>query len=331
MEKKSIIGVETPNFIYISYGQEYSGGIDSIFSCFFGRQKAERTYHREWLKIPNPMPKVEIMGAKQFVNKRYELIDMSFVSEKAPAIISHEDAMWYDKEECEWAWNPEYKHLASLYQYKYDEIPAQYEDVELTYKCVAKLGFDILETNIEYAAPKEWNSYNLEHVPQTVGNGSVKWGIMDRVVLPAPLLDLQPCELSSQDSYKIVRQFVKLNIDPEWAQITSDYDFCFTVKKKILLDAPFNHTYEEITFGKSRRKPKMVTKYVKSRMVDIFEMTHNECNYKGYTVLEGFKGENKADLKEKVDAYLTNLIAEINAPLIECSCCGGLGVTGFKK
>ncbi|MFK5882928.1 MAG: hypothetical protein QM489_01155 [Candidatus Izemoplasma sp.] len=51
-----------------------------------------------------------------------------------------------------------------------------------------------------------------------------------------------PCEISSQDLYNIIRERVKQNINYENAAITSDYDFCFTVKRKLQVDWSIHST-----------------------------------------------------------------------------------------
>ena len=44
----------------------------------------------------------------------------------------------------------------------------------------------------------------------------------------------RPCKLTSKKQmYSIVRNWIKTNINPKCAEITNDYDFCFTVKRKL--------------------------------------------------------------------------------------------------
>lgn len=58
----------------------------------------------------------------------------------------------------------------------------------------------------------------------------------------------------------------------------------------------------------------------------VFEMTSHERKYSGYTPIDGFRGKNQADLKNKIDEYLEKLIDRINEPLSDCPRCNGLGV-----
>lgn len=111
---------------------------------------------------------------------------------------------------------------------------------------------------------------------------------------------------------------MKANINGKYATITSDYDFCFTVKKVIY------HTPEKYTVNISKRKPKYETRYRRNREIVIFESAPKP--YNNYTVQKSISGENHKDLEMKVDKYLKDLIEEINKPLIECECCKGMGV-----
>ena len=49
---------------------------------------------------------------------------------------------------------------------------------------------------------------------------------------------MRRCRLTSQESFDIIRWYIKRNIDPKAAEMTSDYDFCLTVKKLIPLESP---------------------------------------------------------------------------------------------
>jgi hypothetical protein len=144
---------------------------------------------------------------------------------------------------------------------------------------------------------------------------------------PDILLPSRPCKLTSQQMYKIVREYIKQNINYTYATITSDYNFCFTVQKKIILDNPYeNKTEIKKQNGHSYHPPKYNTKYTKDRLVPIFEMTYSPENYKGYTSIPEMWGENQEDLKEKVDRYCQELIEIINKPLVDCPHCHGEGV-----
>jgi hypothetical protein len=58
---------------------------------------------------------------------------------------------------------------------------------------------------------------------------------LERMLTPEFALHERPCSITSKQTYDIVRYYVKENIDPKQAEVTSDYDFCFTVKKKVAI------------------------------------------------------------------------------------------------
>ena len=122
----------------------------------------------------------------------------------------------------------------------------------------------------------------------------------------------------------IVKYDFKENIDSKYATITSDYDFCFTVKKKIELFTP--EKYELDVSPIKARKPRYETRYRKTREHEIFEMTYSPENYKGYTPIKEFEGKDLKDLKHNIEVFCKNLIEKINTPLKDCPHCKGYGV-----
>ena len=153
----------------------------------------------------------------------------------------------------------------------------------------------------------------------------VRYDELEEMLTPEFLLCIRPCCLTSKQSYVIIRQYVKDNINSKMAVITSDYNFCFTVKKKINIK-PLTQTWEEKKKnGKSYARPRVHSKKIEYTQKEVFEMTNNEDNYKGYTVIPGFKGASLADLAENIKLYLDELIHFINSPVSECEHCNGTG------
>jgi len=216
----------------------------------------------------------------------------------------------------------------SLYGRKHDVLPESYVDVPFEY---FKL-FDI-ENFKEYSGfsfpeSSDYNGKNIKYVT----NKSVKYQGIDQIIFPDLLLPSRPQALTSKDSYQIVRKHIKDNIDPKWARITFDYDFCFTVKKRVPLAKPYSVRSEVKTAkGRSYRNPKFNTREIKETEIPIFEMTHAGENYKGYTPIPAFKGDNEEDLKNNIEMYLAELMENINAPMFPCDCCGGTGYINKKS
>ncbi len=148
---------------------------------------------------------------------------------------------------------------------------------------------------------------------------------LEKALTPEALLHERPCFLTSEQTYKIVRAYIEDNINGAISRITSDYDFCFTVKKKVAIK-PWIKQREIMTArGRSYRPPKFVTSKVESREIEIFEMTHANAKYAKYTVIEGFRGDNYRSLAENIKTYLDELMEFINQPVVECQTCQGCG------
>lgn len=137
------------------------------------------------------------------------------------------------------------------------------------------------------------------------------------------LLDSAPCFISGKQLYPILRAYIKQHINPQYATITSDYDFCLTVQK-VITHEPISQVFYK-TVGKGRNKREVAdTRYLRERKVICFETSPE--GYSKYPTLKGISGLNKKDLEEKIDEFLQSTIEMINEPLIECSHCQGRGV-----
>lgn len=135
----------------------------------------------------------------------------------------------------------------------------------------------------------------------------------------------RPCELTSKQTYRIIRHHVKENINHNYGVITSDYDFCFTVMKRIPIKPYVISSEIKRDNGKSYRPPRFKHHEKKYNTWELFEMTNSEDRYKGYTVIPGFKGDSLADLYDNIKTFLDDLMNHINAPIIECEHCNGYG------
>lgn len=146
---------------------------------------------------------------------------------------------------------------------------------------------------------------------------------VDEIEMPALALATRPCSISSKNLYKIVRESIKQSINSNYAVITSDYDFCFSVSKKLNLAEPFMQKVDVSRLG--AKKPKYENKLITERKVPVFSMTHAEKKYGEYPILEGITGRDHEDLVYRVNAYINDLLTKINAPMVECPHCKGTG------
>ena len=325
-----IVAIETDNGFLVSanaVSDSYSSG-SRLENLLLNGEEGRPSFLKNWLVVGEPITSVQRKQPSKKVNLRYELIDPSLTSDKVPEFVSLSNTEYlqytrdalYDK-----GWKPEFQHLSSLYKLRWDEEVQPNEDIPFNFQVVLKVNC------INEHQPFAYKVQKTQFVSDGFTNitpKSLKHNLIDRIMLPAPVLPDRPCELSSEATYKIIRQHVKDNLNPMAAEITSDYDFCFTVKKKIRLAEPEKFTVDvnNSIFNKRKRKPKYEDRYRKTRLVKVFEMTHARANHKDYTPVQGFKGESQTDIKEKIDFYLESLMEFLNTPLTDCPHCKGHGV-----
>lgn len=317
-----IIAIKTDEGLFIQApgdGYRTSSGLSNLY---FDGEKPEQTFHEHWLKIASEPKTVEKRLPPKAINYRYELKDATMSTAMIPLALRRDDVA--DCPGLEWEWKKEYSHLESLYDLKYDEIPEGKETIEYTFNVVLEIAGIKEYTNFSYPIQRtEWSHEGLTVIVPS----DAKHQILDRILFPEIVLPSKPCAFTSEQSYKIVRQHVKQNINLEAAKITSDYNFCFTVKKIILLNNPYETKSETLNArGKSYRNRRYRTNYISKREVEVFEMTFSPKSYAGYTPILGFRGKDQDDLKVVVDTYLSDLMRTINVPLTECPHCNGMGV-----
>lgn len=322
-----ILAIESPNGILITDNVENKGYFTSKLSkLYINGEIPKPTYHTDWFFIEKPIKTVEELKFGGYTNKRFEIRDKTLITDKLKEVFKYEDVyvQWNNDEGCN-QYIEEFESICSLYNFKQDVLPNYKENIDFEYIVIAQLD-KLPEVNkFSYAAQiGEYRSTGMG----VISEKNIKHNILDEIMFPKPLLGERPCSLSSQESYKIVREFVKQHINPEYARITSDYDFCFAVKKLIHLDE-IEHYQVDVNndiFSKRKRKPKYETRYRKHREIEIFEMTYSPKNYDKYTPIKGFSGKNSKELKENIDKFLQELIEKINEPLVDCPHCKGLGV-----
>lgn len=289
----------------------------------FDGEKPKGTFHDKWFLINN-YPKVITKEVSQpNINKRYELIDKEQFP-NLPKVIKQEDAVIQEscsENDYTTIYTKDFAKVQSLYEFKSDPQPPIDEPIEFVFIVIGEMKEipDVIPFRYEVQRT-EWKHEGTTFLT----NYDIVKNLLDKIVTPPILMHTVPCFLTSEQSYKIIRQYVVSNIDHNVAKITSDYDFCFTVRKIIKLAENEEYTIDQNRFTK--RKPKYVTRYRNSREVTIFEMTWSPKCYGGYTPIKGFEGKDEKDLKKNVDIFLKDLIAKINEPLVECSHCKGLGV-----
>ena len=279
----------------------------------------KKSFHTSWNEVSNSVRLVQRKALPKQINHRIELID-PIMKTKVGLLqsVPREDAMYYD-EDSGWLWQDNYKMYSSMYKQEYDMSEGILEEVKFKFEVIMEVDDMIIPTDFSFSIQKtQWAREGLREV----NPNDITHQLLDRMIFPEILLPTRPCSLSLKETYEIVRQYVKQHINYDVASITSDYDFCFTVKKKIPLSEDEKYTVNVNMFTK--KKEKLVVKYRSFRDVVCYEATPS--GYTHYPMIEEFKGDNQEDLKNKINAYCEALVDHINEPVTDCPECKGRGV-----
>lgn len=295
-------------------GYFYHGELSGLESYYFDGRLGEKTYNSFWLKILDIPKRITQKIGQPHTNKRWELIDKELASTKYPLVVLEKDCAEIDEK------------FYPLYEHKSDPQPDLEIEIPFEFKIILEIDNIKEYGGFSYPVQRtEWAHEGFRGLTDKEANHDT----IDTIIFPNIILPARTSFLTSQQVFKVVRKHVQDNIDPKYAHITSDYDFCFCVRKKIPLCKPIPYKKDISRIG--ARKPKYITDYRNNREIDIFEMTYSPKNYKGYTPIREIRGKNIEDLKEKIDQFLLDLMEKINEPLKDCPHCNGMGVILEEK
>lgn len=295
-----------------------------------GHPLPETAAHTDWilLKDVQDITSYETMqkGAQKLVG--FTLKIASVANDEIPLNLSLDDVQqYYDDDEEETCWK-NYSDLQALYKPVYEQTADEWMVQEFKLNVLRELQIDSYDKPVEMKVSmleeggwsKRTGTYDLSAI--------VRYSDIERMLTPEFLMHERPCSLTSEQVYKIVRDYIRTHIDGKYARITSDYDFCFTVKRLVAIK-PYN--VQKSVKKTSRSRPKLVTQTVSYKEVDLFEMTSAKDAYKGYTVIQGWQANNLKEMSEQVSSYLAELMEEINRPVQECPTCSGTGCVDAGK
>ncbi|MCC0783547.1 hypothetical protein IR152_10720 [Clostridioides sp. ES-S-0108-01] len=303
--------------VFQGYGYDYHR--TKLTNIYFDGEKPKETYCKNWYVIDKYPERIETKLI-EYTNKRYELNNKNMECEKFPKTINVEDIDKFDFE------------IREFYTFQKDELPPKLVEVEnVKIEVIMELDSFEMPNKIEYEANGVKENYKNSSVYK-ITNADVKHQLLDKIIFPELMLSSRPCKLTSKQMFDITRQYIKENIDLSKAKITSDYDFCFTVKKIVPLLTPEKITYQNVFAKTKKERNKINFKIKEYKEVKIFSMTHNQCNYDGYTAIDAMYANNENELKEKVDTWLKGVVDAINKPLESCPHCNGTGyIDDIKK
>lgn len=277
--------------------------------------------------IPS-IDKVERKSSPTYETIGYKLKVVELTSDKIPLYLKQEDVQPYVDEDDNICWT-NYEEIRGLYTVDSVQKEGGLTPVECQLVCLGTLQIDNIESPatmaISVSNPKSYieppKGYDL--------SGLVTYSDLEQMLTPEFLLHERPCKLTSGQMYNIVRNWIKTNINPKCAEITSDYDFCFTVKRKLYHPPVEIKTEIKKQNGRSYATPKFNTRTKAYDSVQIFEMTwagyRGNGGYEGYTCIPDLEGSSLKDISERLKYYLETLMEEINKELDKCSCCKGHG------
>ena len=275
-----------------------------------------------WAKLDGPIEKVQKLTSPTKVLMHYRIQFDQLVGE-LPKIIELADVIHDDGEVADVIPLKDVKKFV-LYEPVYEETPGGFTDVEFE---VVNLGTYTIEdpTNLTTRKIKlsSDGSFPAKAIELNLG-GAVTYDEITKLLTPDFAMAQVPCQLTSKQMYRIVRQHIIENLDYKENSITSNYDFCFTVKKRV-------HTKPFMTTETYYSGRKLKSKQVKQeeKLVEVFEMTYSgykgNAGYGEYTCIPAMHGNSLEDLYQKLTAYLDGLITSLNRRVYECECCGGTG------
>ena len=286
----------------------------------------EPTHKENWFFLPKikKITKVETKTYPRNVNHRYVLRGDVKIPQglKLPQTLTLEQADDYEYDddyrmgkECE------YYAFANMYIRTCDVEDEKWESREFELNIKGKITKEegdcpIVKYKID---PDSWRDKNT-----TLNLSSIaRFSDFDQIVTEDFLLHNRSCSLTPEQSFKIIRAYIRDNIDSSKAYIDSDYNFCLDVKKKIKIE-PYTETWEiKKANGKSYARPRIKTREVKYDGMTVFRAAPK--GYQTYPVIKGFKGESLKDLKENIDLYLQELMHVINEDVERCPHCNGSG------
>lgn len=292
-----------------------------------GKALPESTFVDYWFfyKGEKEIKTLEVKGKSEQVNFRWELNDKKTPPKKIklPKVLTPKEVgEWYDDDDYAYYWDEdsEFYGFQQFYKRVHDTTNPDWEEIDFNTKKLGDIEFEDIKLpysnyNVEYTKDNTVQKIDLKRI--------ASFEMLDQMVTDPLFLHKRPCKLSVKQSYEIVRQYVKSNIDRKYARVSSDYDFSFTVKK-IYQIKPYTRQWEEKKAnGKSYARPRIRHKTIQEKEEVIYNIS---TDGRHGAIMECFYGDSLKDLTENVKLYLEELLFYINQPLKECEHCGGTGV-----
>ena len=284
--------IKTPGSCYVNNKKQDRWG-GSIEHFFFNGQKPEKTNKDYWYKIKEFPTVIQKQTPDKTVNVRYELKEGYPESELTPKVVN-ESSLYETK----------YDAVSGLYQRMSDTIKGELESIEFELNIIAErdASFEVHDDKID--------------------GEKLSYALLDEIETNPMLLHEKPCKINGLSMYKIVRKFLKDNVDGKAARVETNYDWQTKVYKIIRIANPYTTKHNRNANDK-RRKPRWIETYHDKNEKCILSF-ENSSRVKRYP--PEISGKDIYDLQKNLDKYLNDMLTKINTPYVECKHCDGVGV-----
>ena len=299
------------------YGQKIS-------NLIINGEVPQPTQESDWFSVSRLPESVKVKIGPANENYRQEL-KAELLSEggfsgatlgKLRPSIPRDDCMEYNDYESDWFWKKEYATISSLYELKWDVV--EHEPKAIEFECEIFCEIPSLDAYSGMKYPTV-GQYNSDYGKWKVEDKQITHRAVDKILFPSIMHPSCKAFMSSDCLYTVIRYHIKQNIDYRYATISSDYDFCLTVQKRIIKREDYDPSKDKPT-NRQQARNKGVS------LSTVFEATPKSQSYKRYTPLPQMHAKNNKALKRKIDKYLKDLMAYINEPVVVCEHCNGTGV-----
>lgn len=308
----------------------YPSKIGDLF--LFDDQKASELNNNWWLVHAQEVKELKKLKPSQSIQTSWKRKEEIPVGLNIPDTLDMQQLQhsWSSDSEC-YVYSGEYSSIGSMYNPVMEVQEATWEVVPFEITVLRNLDVQGISdpVKMQIRINNDQNYCNSKGLQEVDLKSITTWDELEKILTPEFLLHERPCELSSTSMYNIVRTHIQQNLDRTKCKITSDYAFCFTVKRLVKVQ-PYSVRKEVYkSLFKSYNPPKFKNETVQVKEVECFEMTHNKADnlggYNGYTVIPALKARNLKELSEYLKQYLDDLITELNTPVEECQHCKGTG------
>ncbi len=162
----------------------------------------------------------------------------------------------------------------------------------------------------------------------------VTWNDFQTLMNTDILLYNKPCTIKPAQLMKVIRSFLRDNMDLRYAIFDRDDSSSIAIKKVVKIKTEEIWAEEKKNGGDPYVVPRFSTSFRTQRDTPcVFKIKSPSITtyLKDYHTVEPLEGSNVKDLKDRLDVYLKSILKVVNEPLKDCECCGGRGVQNYES